>query len=649
LNDLAIASEIPPKGPRQRSGGKARATDRPSAVRTALLHYGLPLLYVLLLPLLWTDSGASRYWEAMPIRDGFVLRLLLPTLPLLAVLAAQVWLLRRERGRAREHGVVFSPRWNFWFWLVILAIFLFRAFEHYRLFPVTLMGHRGEMNHAIVGASYVAADAPFSVYNIGLGLLFYPVFEWLGYSTVLAKQLTILLWGAIVMALFVLFSRLYGGLNSPLIFVPAALFSWILPSLRTYTWHVGAAVAAVAVYFLAAAVLSKGSGRTRGIYAAIGVVLYLVGLSAYHAAALFLPPLVLILAVSYAVGWRPDPVAGRIVLVCIPLLTAAAGYVVQQEVAAPLRGRLEYEIVRKEHTETWRWNWADNALRSWDNFFYSFLAYDASLPVRVLFLTGLCLCIRSFRTSVFKRITLVLFVVMYGVQWPLWGHGDWSQNCYTVIPILGILLVGLRGLQSVLGAIKHRATYAAAVGVLTAIIGVVEYEHYYDAALFYDRHYKQDPFDTKTQLTMALRDAREALDEDEDIVIFMPTLHGQKQTVSYNAAGLEWRNPALIRVLEHVRFFNSHSDLATRVARVQARTGRRVRVYFGLPSAESLAEAKRYMEGLPGGAQLIQEEPYRDVMHPHIQLYLTYVDVPAPPGAPEARKAEATPAGKDTR
>jgi hypothetical protein len=612
------------------------------AARSALFHFGLPCLYVLLLPFLWTDSGATRYWEAMPIRDGFVARLLLPTILLVAVLAAQTWLLRRQGGRAREHGVTFAPRWNFWFWILVLGIFLLRAFEHFRLFPVTLMGHMGEMNHAILGASYVADGRPFTVYNLGLGLLFYPLFEWLGYSTLLSKQLTILLWGTIVLALFVLFSRLHGGVNSPLIFIPAALFCWILPSLRTYTWHVGAAVAAVAVYFLVAAIVTKGSARTRVVYAAIGVVLYLVGLSAYHAAVLFLPPLAVILVVSYAVGWRPDALAGRIVLVCLPLLAGAAGFVLQQEVAAPLQGRLQYELAKKAHIETWRWNPADNALRSWDNFFYSFLARDASPPMRVLFLTGICLCIRSFRTSVFKRTTLLLFLILYGVQWPLWGHGDWSQNCYTVIPILGILLVALRGLQNVLGLIRQRTAYAAAVGVLTAGIGIAEYEHYFDAGLFYDRHYKQDPYDTKTQLTMALRDVVETRKEDDDVVFFMPTLHGLKQPVSYNAQGLEWRNPRLRQVLEHVRFFNSPADLAARVQRVQARTGRPVRVYFGVPSADSLAEAKRYVEGLPGGAQLIREEPYRDVMQPHIALYLTYVDIPAPSAAP-AGNVEAAP------
>ena len=52
------------------------------------------------------------------------------------------------------------------------------------------------------------------------------------------------------------------------------------------------------------------------------------------------------------------------------------------------------------------------------------------------------------------------------------------------------------------------------------------------------------------------------------------------------------------------------------------------------------SEIERYRRALPDGAQLVQVEPYREVMAPRIQLYVTYVDVPEPspsPALPDAR------------
>jgi hypothetical protein len=249
--------------------------------------------------------------------------------------------------------------------------------------------------------------------------------------------------------------------------------------------------------------------------------------------------------------------------------------------------------------------------------------------MRILFLTGIAACLRSFRTSLFARTTLVLFLTMYGAQWPLWGHEDWSQNCYTIIPICGILLMALRALENAVALVRSRAAYAVAVAGLCASISAVEYDHYFTAGFFYDRHYKQDPYDTKTQLTLALRDAQKVVSA-EGAVVFMPVLRGPRQAVSYDARNLEWRNPRILRVMEHVRFFHSPEDLAARVERIQKRTGRKVRVYFGVPSPEALGEIERYRQALPAGTELVQVEPYREVMAPRIRLYLTYVDVPPP-------------------
>jgi hypothetical protein len=545
------------------------------------------------------------------------------------VIAAQVWLSRYRARSSRDREVLFPRRWNFWLWVALFAVFLLRGFEHYRLFPINHAGHLGEMNHAVRGADYVAKGAPFSTYNVGLGLLFYPFFEQFGYRALLAKQLTILLWGGLLVAVFVLFSLLHRGVNNPLVFLPVVLFSWILPSLRTYTWHVGAAIAATAVYFLAAAILAKGPARRQVALAAVGVVLYVIALSTYHATLLFLPVLAAILAASWLAGWRADRRAGLVALLCLPLVAVATGYVVRQEEAAPLPQRLRYEIIQKTQLETPNWNLADNALRSWDNFFHAFLGHDASLVMRVLFLSGIVLCIRSFRTSVFARTSLVSFVTVYAVQWPLWGHADWSQNCYTIIPLVGILLVALRGLENTVALIPSPRIYRAVLVGLTLGISAVEYRHYFAAGLFYDRHYKQDAYDTRNQLTLALRDVQRSAEEG-DRLLFMPALQGPQQGVSYRTHDLEWKNPRLVQTLENVRFFDSAHDLGERVRQAQAKTGRAARVYFGVPSAQGLSEVERYMQELPRGAQLVQEEPYRAVMHPHIRLFLTYVDVPEP-------------------
>jgi hypothetical protein len=295
------------------------------------------------------------------------------------------------------------------------------------------------------------------------------------------------------------------------LFLPVVLFSWILPSMRTYTWHAAAAIAATSVYFLIAAfVRGQDAPFARIVNATVGVILYLIALSAYHATAVFLAPALLVLGVSYLAGWRPDRFGWRMILICLPLLLAAALFVFSQEIAYPFGARIKAELVERAALRP-DWNWRDNTLRSWDNFFYSFFGPEASFPMRVLLLTGLCECLRTLRTSLFARTTLVLFTTLYALQWPLWGHEDWSQNCYTIIPIIGLILVALRGLENAVALIGTRWLHTTVLAVLMLSLSVVEYRHYFAAGLFQDSHYLQDPFDTSTQLTLALRDAKSEL------------------------------------------------------------------------------------------------------------------------------------------
>jgi hypothetical protein len=593
-----------------------------SAARAIALRYLLPTLFVACVPLLWTDSGASRDWEFFDVPVGFADRLRPVTGLLIGVLLIQIAILDRRAGGAPERDVLFSPRYNAWFFLGVLSIFVARAFEYADLFPVR---HFGETNSAILGARRAEAYGVLSAYNAGFGPLFAPVFRWLGETFPIVRVLTILTWGMTVTALLVLYSMLHRGANNLLVFVPPLLTAMILPSLRTYTWHAGAPVAAVAAFFLVAAIGGAVTTRRRVVFSCVGASLYAVGFTAYHAAVVFIPLVLFIGVLGFVLERRPDRF-GWIVLAVVVILGLASALAIQSEDVNGLRDRVYTELADPREN----WSKSDNLMRSWDNFFYSFLSHDASFPVRVLFLVGLIGAARAFRSSVFARTALVLFVGIYGSQAFLWGHADWSQNCYTIIPIVALLLIALHHLAHTLALIRPRWVYGTTLLVAVSGISSLEYRHYFEAALFRDRQYEQHPHDTATQLSLALRDAHTMSVRDETWAFVMPDLYAAPQPVAFDPDGLEWKHPRSQRILGRIAFFTSPEHLRELVQRLR-QDGRPIRVYFGHGNDHALNDLAPYLDALPTDAALVQREPYADVMQPYVQLRLTYVDVPRGP------------------
>jgi hypothetical protein len=608
-----------------------------------LLLYGTPAVAVLLMPWLWTDSGASVQWEFFAVPNGFFRHLLPPT-ALLAVALLIVVLLLRKLPLDEVGEPLFAARWNFWFWTLVLVLFMARGLQYSDIFPVH---HYGEPNSAILGAQFVGSGQPFTAYNTGFGLLFYPLYNAFGYSFFLSRTLTTFVWGVSLLAVLILFSRLHGKANSPLIFIPPVFVAMILPSLRTYTWHAGAMIASVAVFFLVAAAVEQ-SLRTRVVLTVVGVAFYAAALSAYHAVAFYLLVLAVIVGISYAYA-RPRRGAVLLSLAVLLLLGAASWLAIRREDAYPLAARLHFELSYGLAEVRPDWNWRENFLRSWDNIFYSFFAHDASFPIRVLFLLGLGGCVSFFRRSVFARTALVLFIGLFVPQMFLWGHGDWSQNCDTIVPVIGILLVALRIVERGLARLVPKVPAVAAALALCAVFSWCEYQQYFSAGLFCDRQYGQDPYDTKTQLTLALRDARRTIDAPDDTVVLMPALGGPMQPVAFDIRGLEYKHPEILEPLagDDVRYFTSISDLAAQVRELQEQKRVPVRIYFGKPDSTSDAAVRSYVQALPPNSILVESEPYRETLGSYLRLFVTYVDVPVPAAGGTPHKRELASAERD--
>jgi hypothetical protein len=585
--------------------------------RSLALRYGLPTLYVLVLPFLWSDSGASRDWEFFEVPRGFAGRLWEPTALLAILICVQVWWLDPRAGGGSSAETPLQPRWTPWVLAAVLGLFALRAGEYADIFPVH---HLGEMNSAIHGAAIVREHGVFSAYNAGFGVLFAPFFEVFGTSFPVVRTLTIGAWAVALVGFCALYSALHRGANHPLILVPPAFVAMILPSLRTYTWHAGAVLASVGAFFLVVAIASRGRPVFRSVCAALGAGFYVAGFTAYHAAAVYLL-VVGAVAVWAFIPWRPPDRIARASAALVILLAVLSTTALSYAEAYPLADRVVGEL----HDSRPNWNKYDNLLRSWDNFFYSFLWHDMSFPGRAVFLVGLAACLASARRCLFARTSLVMFGTIYGAQIFFWGHADWSQNCYTIVPILGVIVVGLRQLAGSL-ALAPRPWAAVAAGAATIGLAGAEYRHYFSAGLFNDRQYEQHAYDTHTQLSLALRDAR-ALGGAEEIVFFMPALSGPQQPVSYETHGLEWKHPASRAVLARMRYFTSAADLAAQVRHIREGSSARIRIYFGYPGDHALDELAPYLERLPPEASLVMREPYRELLHPHARLLVTYVDL----------------------
>ena len=541
----------------------------------------------------------------------------IPTALFVAVLAVQLWLLRRRAEppaapAPARYGTVSVALFG-----LIVVLFGARALWHHDLFPAYLLGESGTtLSHADTFANVAPSDTHHFLksYNLGLGPLFSLV-PHEARTMEAAKRFTVAVYGLAVAGLMLLLHhasvRLRGERLAPLaVYVPLAVCALTLVSTRRYKWHAMAFFAGIAVYTILINIQEPTDGpRRRRV--GMGLAVLAASVFLYHGTIVFVPILVVMLLAEAWIGpaeWRSErqALAKRLVAVLLVIVS----FVLARRDFSGFYDRLTFEVndPRPEQAVSLR------LLRNWNNLVDAFFITDLSFPLSVAFVVGLAVSLAALRRSWLARLHVGVFA---GVGLPLfytYALTNPDETHFALAPILGLLAVGLAELTR---PIASRLLPSLLVGIALA---ATETAHYDGRQLWRRMDAFPHPHDPAYRLTLALRDAqrlRRASPEPERLVFFLPSgFEGTEANHKYQHL-LAQRDYADVR--DSVRPYREPDDLlAALIPLVRQRHAARIRVY--IDDAFDVGELTRRGASPAYAHSVIRTVPHQDVWRETIPL-----------------------------
>jgi hypothetical protein len=385
-------------------------------------------------------------------------------------------------------------------------------------------------------------------YNKGYAWPLIPFFIWFGYDVRIIMFVLPAFFSLFLAAFFTVYRRTYprGFLLS---FVLMVLFSVLCLSLRRYKWHSLTYVAALSVYLFFMPRFYGGLTARQGRWLKVLAVFLFAGSSfLYFGGMVYAVPFFgLVFYFSSREQRRRELWVGALALGAVALVFAGAYH---YNDLWSVRIREEFQYILDDFTldglrERW---WATR------DFFFT---VDLTLPFLGLFVVGLVgSCRRIRQGDNFALITLVLLLSLWAFELSIQGLNNPDQLNWSMIPLLGILLIGS---DTVLGWLRDRFRHGVAIGAaLVALLGWSELRHY----LVINRETSYQPYvgerNTMTQAALVLMMIRD--DPTGTVQYYLPD-----PTVPVSEGGFDYR-VSLLRAdfrpaLDRVRFFRSPEEL----------------------------------------------------------------------------------------
>lgn len=441
----------------------------------------------------------------------------------------------------------------------------------------------------------VARDV--SDYNKGYAWILVPFYRFFGYDVRLITFVLPVAFSVLVAAFFAIFRRVRPTTHL-LAFLLVACSSVLCLCLRRYKWHSVTYLTALSVYIFFLPLFCSVSARRTVYLRFAAITLFFVGCYYYFGGLLYGPPLLaLIFAYSSREQRRREVLWGSVGAAVIGvtfLLTFASNAVWRvrvEEVCSQAR-----QLFGRE----------DILLRLWTvrEFFFTHLL---SPPFLVIFAVGFGRSIWLMRKGDrFAQVNTFLFLSIWLFQLLIGGVANPDQLNWSMIPILGILLIGA---DTTLGWIRDRGRYGFAVGLCLATAAASnEFRRFPDLYRTGDQAEAIDR-NTTTQAALVLRMIGE--DKTNDVNYYMPDPSVPE------AEGGFYYSTNLLRVdyapaLSKVTFFRGDDDL---IRKIRSQVGNRTAVVYqsvGISDSEAADTLKRPLLGL-----------HPTVIHPYEDIYLT--------------------------
>lgn len=436
-------------------------------------------------------------------------------------------------------------------------------------------------------------------YNKGYAWALVPFYLHFGYDVRLITYILPVFFSIFLAGFFTLFRKAYPK-SSLLSFAIVALYSVLCVCLRRYKWHSVIYLTAISVYlYFLPKYYDLGSAVRERCIKALALLLFAVSCYFYFGGFMYTVPFFILIVILGSKAQRRVELAAACVGMVAFLVFFAAIYNIND--LWGLRIREEMAFVQKIFSH-------GGLDRRWWSIRDFFFTLYLSVPFLAMFAVGLVASVRRmWRGDRFALVNTVLFLYMWIFQVILEGVNNPDQLHWSMIPVLGVLLVGA---DVILVAIRDNVRGGSIIGaLLVLLVGWHEMSYYLQVnrdAIY--QPYIQDR-NTMTQAALVLRMIKE--DDSDSVQYYLPD-----PSVTSANGGFDY-SVSLLRVdyakaLSRVVFFKSEEDLRKRLL-VQRRDKWAV-VYL---SVDMKPDAKDAMD--PAEAPLLGMSP--EIIHPYADVY----------------------------
>jgi hypothetical protein len=439
----------------------------------------------------------------------------------------------------------------------------------------------------------------FFEYNKGYHWALVPLYQVFGYDVRLITFVLPVFFSVLCGAFCAIYRRAYPK-SSLLSFVLVAVFSVLCVCLRRYKWHSVAYLSAISIYLYFSPYFCNGapflSARRLKV---LSVSLFALSCYLYFGCLLYAVPFLLLVFYFSTKAQRRTELKfawiGALAFVAVFLAT----YRITDLWGLRIRETLEHVLrafSRQGLLERW---WSVR-----DFFFTMYL----SPPYLVLFVVGLAASFRrAWRGDRFALVNTTLLLCLWAFQLSEGGLNNADQLNWSMIPILGVLLIGS---DQILEAICAKVRGGPIVAAALVLVVAWNELHWYPQ-LNRDVPYQPyvQPHNTRTQAALVLRMIRD--DDSGSVQYYLPD-----PSVPDSSGGFDY-SVSLKRVdfgkaLSRVVFFKSEEDLQERLS-AQPRDKWAV-VYMSVGEPPEIEDAKDNSE-----VPFLGQKP--KIIHPFEDVY----------------------------
>lgn len=457
-----------------------------------------------------------------------------------------------------------------------------------------LDGAKNTIEYAHARSWMEAIKGSFPQYNKGYIWCLVPFYEHLGYDVRIITFVLPVFFSLFVASFFTLFRKAYP--KTPLAaFALVALFSVLCLCLRRYKWHSLTYLTAISVYIFFLPLFSENAAQRARLWRGLGISLFVFSCFFYYGGLLYAPPFI---ALMFAFSGKK--LMRRGVLWGFASIAAfAAMFLVTCKLDDLWHLRINVVLAYAESVLS-----REGLLDRWGTM-REYFTVLLSIPFIIFFLVGLVASLRRMRQGDrFAQVNTVLFASVSCFELVIEGVGNPDQLNWSMIPTLGVLLVGA---SASLNWIRTSCTHGFALGLgLAALAGWNEVHRYPFMNRDADQPYIQDR-NTTTQGVLVLRMISEDTSNDVQYFLPAPSVTGADGGFDYNV-GLKRVDYA--NALAKVTFFKDEEDLRRRF--LALKNGKPVVVYLsvGYPNHGAEDTLKNLILG-----------QYPTIIHPYEDIY----------------------------